>query len=379
MNAARCSRRALAGACIALALAFGAVDTAAATEPRRGSKSGDQGRAPAARMRSGSRARDALPPIPPSCAAPYPQGRYKLAEALGGGAVLSVRRAIDTATNRSVVVKRPRQPSMGAQQMRLWIPKAGQSHLLTEVRIMDQIAPHPNVAHPIACYTAYERNQPYNQRWGIGDARVVLVYEQAEFGDLSALLLSSEFTSSSEHACAVRATMHQVMLGLRHLEASGIVHRDLRPSVGFDLCHAFAPPYNPTPRIPTTLPGYHQTPHHPTTPPTSSNLAPPSPPRHTQNVLISFRGSGAITAESLVAKLTDMGNGCELGSCTTPLGGRKGLTAPEAGMQFGRPGSVRWVATESDVRQPLQPSPSPSRHLCARRNVPRLEALQQYP
>ena len=110
-------------------------------------------------------------------------------------------------------------------------------------------------------------------------------------------------------------------------------------------------PASRLPRLP-----YHSTQH------TSPTLAIPPP----QNVLVSSRGGGPITPESLVAKLTDMGNGCELGGCKTALGGRKGLTAPEAGMQTGRPGSVHWVATESDVGQSW-----------AQPIVPRLEARRQ--
>ena len=182
---------------------------------------------------------------------------------------------------------------MGSHLPRTWVPRAGQLHLLTELHVLGSLPAHPNLAHPIACYTASDDVEAAD----IGTVRVVLAYRKADT-DLTSFLVSGLFSelSAGRSACVVRVVMAGVTAAMKHLAACKIAHRDIRPG----------------------------------------------------NVLISS-SSSSIDPARLVVQLTDLGTGCSIDDCTLNVGGRKGLTAPEANTKPAHRGEPISVNPASDV------------------------------
>ena len=130
---------------------------------------------------------------------------YKLEGALGSGAVSSIYRAVHEATGREVVLKALKASIPTSSSFALQLER--------EARILSEMS-HPNVVLLIDF-----------RKGDTGGGRTFLVLERVDGFPLRELLRKKR-TLRADVACAIAC---EVLSGLEHAHARGIVHRDIKP------------------------------------------------------------------------------------------------------------------------------------------------------
>jgi cyclin-dependent kinase 12/13 len=139
-------------------------------------------------------------------------GEYRATGAsLGEGTFGVVTEAVDAATGRRVVLK-----LIKSDDALNGFPVTA----LREVKILKTCPPHPSVVQLVEVVTS----KPADQNRMLGD--VFLVFEYVD-GDLAGILTYPELARTHSQ---VRHYLRQLLEGVAHLHAHGVLHRDLKPA-----------------------------------------------------------------------------------------------------------------------------------------------------
>ena len=136
----------------------------------------------------------------------------------------SVYRAKHKASGTEVVIKERTSAELGGK---------GRDAMRHELKLYERLPPHPNVIGLLGAFWRGGDAASSSSGYGAGSAmphgaRLAMVFEYAEQGDMHRYLEAQRATGKYLSERQALSLFRQVAAGVHHLHAHGIVHRDIK-------------------------------------------------------------------------------------------------------------------------------------------------------